>query len=102
MPLTSNGRPAGSDCALATLVISELTTISVIGVLTSVSWLMNRSISGNLPRGMRYADFTQKPSNGFVIALIDVSCFIQYVAVQPGTTMRAGKPFQCGRASPFI
>jgi hypothetical protein len=29
------------------LVISELTTISVIGVLASVSWLTKRSISGN-------------------------------------------------------
>src|SRR5439155_9038861 len=54
------------------------------------------------PRGMRYADFTQNPSNGFVTALIDVTCFIQYVPVQPGTTIRAGKPFQCGSGAPFI
>ena len=72
------------------LVISELTTISVIGVLASVSWLMKRSTSGNLPRGMRYADLTQNPSKGLLTALIDVRCFIQYVPVHPGTTMRAG------------
>ena len=102
MPLMSSGRPADTDSPLVMLVISELTTISVIGVLTSVSWVTKRSISGNFPRGMRYADFTQNPSNGFVTALIDVTCFIQYVPVQPGTTILAGKPFQCGSGAPFI
>ena len=62
---------------LETLVMIELTTISVIGVLTSVSWEMKRSTTGNFPRGMRYADLTQKPSKGLVTALIDVNCFIQ-------------------------
>ena len=35
-------------------------------------------------------------------AWIEVTCFIQYVAVQPGTTTRSGYPFQCGSAAPFI
>ena len=33
---------------------------------------------------------------------IAVRCFIQYVPVQPGTTRRAGAPFQCGSGAPFI
>src|SRR5579862_9541701 len=102
MPLSSNGCPARSSAPLARLVMSELTTISVIGVLTSLSWLRKRSTIGNLPRGTRYADFIQNPSKGLVTALIDEICFIQYVAVQPGTTMRAGYPFQCGSGASFI
>src|SRR5437899_8741051 len=84
------------------LVITELTTISVIGVLAAFSWLMKRSRSGNLPTGTRYAGFIQNPPCGLVNELIAMTCFIQYVPVQPGTTIRAGKPFQCGSGCPFI
>src|SRR5882672_9479245 len=102
MPFTSNARPTGTSCPGATLVMIELTTISVIGSLASVICDPKCSISGNLLLGIRYAVLTQKLSKGLLIALIDVTCFIQYVPVQPATTMRAGKPFQCGSGSPFI
>ncbi len=80
----------------------ELTTISVIGSLASVICEAKCSTSGKRLVGIRYAALTQKLSKGLLIALIEVTCFIQYVPVQPATTMRAGKPFQCGSGSPFI
>jgi len=53
MPFTTSGAPAFTFCPSVTLVISELTTISVIGVFSAVSWLVNRSTVENLPFGMR-------------------------------------------------
>src|SRR5438093_12324244 len=96
MPLTTRGRPTGTLWPAVRLVMIELTTISVIGSLASVICDAKCSTIGKRLVGIRYPVFTQKLSNGLLIALIDVTCFIQYVPVQPGTMMRAGKPFQCG------
>ena len=52
MPLTAT-LPAFTLSPSRWLVISELTTISVIGVLAAFSWVMKRSRSGNLPTGTR-------------------------------------------------
>ena len=52
MPLTVT-LPAFTLSPLRWLVISELTTISVMGVLAAFSWLIKRSLTGNLPTGMR-------------------------------------------------
>ena len=77
MPLTSSGLRMGTRAPSAGLVTSELTTISVIGVLLSVSCDTKRSTKGNLPLGIRYPGFIQKFSSGLVIRLIEVRCFIQ-------------------------
>ena len=54
MPFTSTRCPRAQLLPVArAFVISELTTISVIGVLVSVSCERNRSTTGNLPFGMR-------------------------------------------------
>src|SRR4030095_9738975 len=102
MPLTSNGRPTGTCCPALKVVMIECTTISVIGSFASVICDAKCSTIGKRLVGIRYPVFTQKLSNGLLIALIDVTCFIQYVPVQPGTTIRAGKPFQWGSGSPVI
>src|SRR5262249_11038410 len=78
------------------LVINEFRTCSVIGVFAAVPCEMKRATTGNLPSGMRYAGFIQKPLSGLVTAEIEVTCFIQYTPVQPGTMTRAGKPLRCG------
>ena len=61
-------------------VMSELTTISVIGVDASFSCVRKRSANANLPFGTRYAVFIQNVASGLSSASIDVSIFIQYVA----------------------
>ena len=44
----------------------EFTRISVIGVVSGVSWLAKR-VPGKAPVGMRYAPFIQKPSKALGI-----------------------------------
>src|SRR6202142_3140906 len=102
IPLTVMGGPEGNRPPSAILVMREFTRISVIGVVVSDSCDVNRSMTGNLLFGMRYAVFIQKPASGWDSARMLVTCFIQSVAVQPGTTMRAGNPFQSGSGAPFI
>ena len=52
-PATVTASPCRTFLPFSGLVISELTTISVIGVLASVSWLTKRSMIGNFPFGIR-------------------------------------------------
>ena len=49
----ASGAPAFTSLPSSWLVISEFTTISLIGVLTSVSWEGNRANSGKRPSGIR-------------------------------------------------
>src|SRR5262249_11928895 len=74
VPPPATGRPAGTRAPWPWLVISELTTISVIGVLTAVSCDTKRATTGKRPSGTRYAAAIQKPDCGLVSAAIEVTC----------------------------
>src|SRR5689334_15075767 len=100
MPLSVTGRPPASRAPDSGEAMNERTVIRVIG--TVLFGALPGSTQPHGVSGMRYAGFIQNCSNGLSTTLISERFFTQYVAYQPGTTSRAGKPFSIGRGAPFI
>src|SRR3954470_15868160 len=90
-PLTRSGWARFKRWPLRRVVMSEFTTIVVIGSLVAPTCDSKLGVL-NLPLGKRYAALTQKFFSGGATMRALVSCFPRYVPVQPATPRRAGPP----------
>src|SRR6267143_1355499 len=100
MPLSATAFRAARRSPPVGAIINDRTSNRLIGTV----W------AGALPgsthpqgvSGIRYAFLIQKPSNSLSSTVIYERCFTQYVAYQPGTIRRPGKPLSIGSGWPFI
>src|ERR1051326_1950680 len=99
MPRSVTGRPRGTRVPAPGEAMNERTVMRVMG--TVAAGAVPGSMQPHALSGMRYAGFIQNFSNLSVRTVISDRFFTQYVAYQPGTTRRAGKPFIIGRGWPF-
>src|SRR5262249_28750326 len=100
MPRSVTGRPAATRVPGSGETRNDRTVIRWIG--TVVLGVVPGSTHPQALSGMRYAGFIQNCSNGLSTTVISDRFFTQYVAYQPGTTSRAGKPLSIGSGAPFI
>src|SRR5512135_2800246 len=100
MPFSSTALFALTEVPSSGSIMNDLVSIRLMGI--DLSTFPPGATQAQGLSGILYAAFTQNPSNGSERTVISLRDFTQYVAYQPGTMRRAGKPFSISSDLPFI